>query len=131
MSAGRARSPLTSMPGADRGTCSCMSTLCVVVFRCSTAHSCFPWTGERYWISGAATERGCSSLCNGGRIRGTRALFADCDVELAPVLLAPPLGRLIAGWSRPLAELLHSIPFLRTHYAGLIRKRTGEREKAT
>jgi hypothetical protein len=44
-------------------------------------------------------------------------------VELVPVVLAPPIGRLIAGWSWTLAELLHAIPFLRTHYAGLIRKK--------
>ena len=55
--------------------------------------------------------------------REIRSLFAGCDVELASSLLAPPLGRRIAGWSWPLAELLHTLPFLRTHYAGLIRKR--------
>jgi ubiquinone/menaquinone biosynthesis C-methylase UbiE len=54
--------------------------------------------------------------------REIRSLFAGCHVELASALLAPPLGRRIAGWSWPLAELLHSFPFLRTHYAGLIRK---------
>jgi ubiquinone/menaquinone biosynthesis C-methylase UbiE len=54
--------------------------------------------------------------------REIRLLFEGCEVQLAPVLLAPPLGRLIAGWSWPLAELLHCLPFLRTHYAGLIRK---------
>jgi ubiquinone/menaquinone biosynthesis C-methylase UbiE len=52
-----------------------------------------------------------------------RSLFAGCEIELASVLLAPPLGRLVAGWSWPLAELLHALPFLRTHYAGMIRKR--------
>jgi len=59
----------------------------------------------------------------GIRAREIRSLFAGCEIELAPTLLAPPLGRLIAGWSWPLGELLHSLPFLRTHYAGLIRKR--------
>ena len=52
-----------------------------------------------------------------------RSLFAGCRIDLVPVLLAPPLARLVAGWSRPLAELLHAVPLLRTHYAGLIRKR--------
>lgn len=51
-----------------------------------------------------------------------RSLFPDCKIELAPALLAPPLGRLIAEWGWPLAEALHALPFLRTHYAGLIRK---------
>jgi ubiquinone/menaquinone biosynthesis C-methylase UbiE len=55
--------------------------------------------------------------------REIRSLFAGCEIELASALLAPPLGRLIAGWSWPLAELLYALPFLRTHYAGLIRKR--------
>ena len=62
------------------------------------------------------------------RVRGVpaaeiRSLFAGCDIDLAPVLLAPPLARLVTGWSRPLAELLHAVPLLRTHYAGLIRKK--------
>ncbi len=51
------------------------------------------------------------------------ALFPGCEVDLQPVLLAPPLARSIAGWSWPLAELLYSIPLLRTHYAGLIRRK--------
>jgi len=55
--------------------------------------------------------------------REIRSLFAGCEIALASVLLAPPLGRLIAGWSWPLAELLHALPCFRTHYAGLIRKR--------
>jgi SAM-dependent methyltransferase len=62
------------------------------------------------------------------QVRGVRAteirsLFPDCEVQLTPVLLAPPLCRRVAGWSWPLAELLTALPFLRTHYAGLIRKR--------
>lgn len=55
--------------------------------------------------------------------REIHSLFAGCEIALASVLLAPPLGRLIAQWSWTLAELLHALPFFRTHYAGLIRKR--------
>jgi ubiquinone/menaquinone biosynthesis C-methylase UbiE len=55
--------------------------------------------------------------------REIRSLFTGCEVELVPALLAPPIGRLTAGWAWPLAELLHTLPPLRTHYAGLIRKR--------
>jgi len=51
-----------------------------------------------------------------------RSLFDGCRIELFSVLLAPPLARLVAGWSRPLAEMLHAVPALRTHYVGLIRK---------
>jgi hypothetical protein len=59
----------------------------------------------------------------GVRASEIRSLFAGCEIELTSVLLAPPLGRLVAGSSWPLAELLHTLPFLRTPYAGLIRKR--------
>jgi ubiquinone/menaquinone biosynthesis C-methylase UbiE len=52
-----------------------------------------------------------------------RRLFAGCEVELSSVLLAPPLARLITKLSWPLAECLHAVPLLRTHYAGLIRKK--------
>ena len=51
-----------------------------------------------------------------------RTLFPGCEIELAPALLAPPLGRLIAGWSWPFAEALQALPLLCTHYAGLVRK---------
>jgi len=52
-----------------------------------------------------------------------RSLFDGCDIQLASALLAPPIARQVAGWSKPLAELLRAVPFLRTHYVGLIRKK--------
>lgn len=52
-----------------------------------------------------------------------RSLFAGYDITLASAVLAPPIGRRLAGWSRPVADLLQVFPFLRTHYAGIIRKR--------
>ena len=51
-----------------------------------------------------------------------RSLFPGCSIELTPALLAPPLSRLVAGSAWALGEVLHALPFLRTHYAGLIRK---------
>ena len=51
-----------------------------------------------------------------------RTLFPGCEMELAPALLAPPLGRLIAGRSWPFAEALQALPLLCTHYAGLVHK---------
>jgi ubiquinone/menaquinone biosynthesis C-methylase UbiE len=61
--------------------------------------------------------------CSRGlRAAEIRSLFPECRVELAPALLAPPLARLMAGWAWPLAEALQGLPFLCTHYAGLIRK---------
>jgi ubiquinone/menaquinone biosynthesis C-methylase UbiE len=52
-----------------------------------------------------------------------RSLFVGCETRLEATVLAPPLSRSIAGWSWPLAEVLYALPFLRTHYAGLILKR--------
>jgi ubiquinone/menaquinone biosynthesis C-methylase UbiE len=51
-----------------------------------------------------------------------RALFSGCNVALHRVTLAPPLARAIAPASWSLALLLEKIPFLRTHYFGVIRK---------
>jgi SAM-dependent methyltransferase len=61
-------------------------------------------------------------------VRGIRSaeihsLFKGCHVRLLPVLLAPPLARMVAGWCWPLAELLHTLRPLRTHHAGLIWKK--------
>lgn len=62
-----------------------------------------------------------------GQVKGLRAteirgLFPGCKIDLAPALLAPPIGRLLASRAWPLAEALYALPFLRTHYAGLIQK---------
>jgi SAM-dependent methyltransferase len=58
----------------------------------------------------------------GLRKREIRALFPGCEVSLKPAVLAPPISRLVAPGSWVLGEALHALPFLRTHYAGLIRK---------
>jgi SAM-dependent methyltransferase len=55
--------------------------------------------------------------------RRIRSLFPDCLIDLAPVLLAPPLARAVTGRSWAVAEILSALPLLRTHYVGLIRKR--------
>jgi ubiquinone/menaquinone biosynthesis C-methylase UbiE len=64
---------------------------------------------------------------NNPSVRGLRkaeiqSLFPACQVDLRRVLLAPPLSRLVARRSWVLGEALHAIPFLRTHYTGVIRK---------
>jgi ubiquinone/menaquinone biosynthesis C-methylase UbiE len=51
------------------------------------------------------------------------SLFPDCSVRLRPVTLAPPLARRIVPISWIAAALLEKIPFLRTHYLGIIRKK--------
>lgn len=54
--------------------------------------------------------------------RELRSLFPDCEFELEPILLAPPVARFVTRCSWALAECLNVFPFLRTHYLGLIRK---------
>ena len=49
-------------------------------------------------------------------------LFSGCHVSLCSITLAPPLVRRLAGWSWLLCHLLAAIPFLCTHYMGIIRK---------
>lgn len=54
---------------------------------------------------------------------GIRALFPGCDVRLRSVTLAPPLSRFVVPKSWIAACMLEKIPFLRTHYLGIIRKK--------
>jgi SAM-dependent methyltransferase len=49
-------------------------------------------------------------------------LFPSCWIELRRITLAPPLARWFAPHSWGLASLLERIPFLCTHYLGVIRK---------
>lgn len=58
----------------------------------------------------------------GVRAREIRSLFPGCSIELASEVLAPPISRRVASWSRPLGSVLKAIPWLRTHYVGLIHK---------
>jgi len=49
-------------------------------------------------------------------------LFAGCRIELERITLAPPVARLIAPYSWLASYLLERIPWLCTHYLGVIRK---------
>lgn len=49
-------------------------------------------------------------------------LFPQCSIELQSTTLAPPIARFLAGFSTQLCTALELIPFLRTHYFGIIRK---------
>ena len=51
-----------------------------------------------------------------------RELFPGCRLYLKRTTLIPPLARRLARISRSLCWLLESLPFLRTHYMGLIYK---------
>jgi SAM-dependent methyltransferase len=50
------------------------------------------------------------------------SLFPDCSIRLRRVTLAPPLARRVVPVSWIAASCLEKIPFLRTHYLGIIRK---------
>jgi ubiquinone/menaquinone biosynthesis C-methylase UbiE len=47
-------------------------------------------------------------------------LFPDCVIRLRAVTLAPPIGRLVSPVSWTLAHLLGRVPWLRTHWLGLL-----------
>ncbi len=48
-------------------------------------------------------------------------LFPQCRIDLRRVTLAAPIARRIAPRSRVAYAALHAVPWLRTHYVGLIR----------
>jgi SAM-dependent methyltransferase len=51
-----------------------------------------------------------------------RRLFPGCRIELQRITLAPPLVRLLAPYSWLACHVLGKIPWLCTHYIGLIQK---------
>jgi SAM-dependent methyltransferase len=54
--------------------------------------------------------------------RELQSLFPGFDLRLRRVTLAPPLARLIAPRSAPVALLLEELRILDTHYVGLLRR---------
>lgn len=52
-----------------------------------------------------------------------RRLFPACQIHLSRITLAPPLVRLLAPYSWLACYCLSKIPWLCTHYLGVIRKR--------
>lgn len=63
------------------------------------------------------------SVCGIGR-NEIHSLFPNCEIKLRRVTLAPPLARAVVPVSWIAASLLEKIPFLRTHYLGIIRKQS-------
>lgn len=53
-----------------------------------------------------------------------RRLFPGCRIDLRRITLAPPLARRIAPRSWLAAAILSAVPFLCTHYVGIIRRPT-------
>jgi ubiquinone/menaquinone biosynthesis C-methylase UbiE len=50
------------------------------------------------------------------------AIFPQCEIRLQRIILAPPISRLLAPYSWLLCYLLSKLPWLCTHYIGVIRK---------
>lgn len=60
-------------------------------------------------------------------VRGVKSheihqLFSGCEIQLQRATLAPPIARLLASYSWILCYFLERIPWLCTHYVGVIRK---------
>ncbi len=61
-------------------------------------------------------------------VRGVTAeqihsLFAECQIRLRKVTLAPPIARPLVPVSWVVCLILEKVPFLRTHYLGVIRRK--------
>jgi ubiquinone/menaquinone biosynthesis C-methylase UbiE len=50
------------------------------------------------------------------------ALFSGCEIRLQRITLAPPIARLLAPYSWLICYFLSKVPWLCTHYIGVIRK---------
>jgi ubiquinone/menaquinone biosynthesis C-methylase UbiE len=58
----------------------------------------------------------------GVKLHEIRELFPECKMLLTRITLAPPLARWLARYSWLLCDVLEKIPWLCTHYVGIIRK---------
>jgi ubiquinone/menaquinone biosynthesis C-methylase UbiE len=58
----------------------------------------------------------------GVKSREIHKLFPACTIHLQRATLAPPIARLLAPYSWILCYLLERVPWLCTHYVGVIRK---------
>jgi ubiquinone/menaquinone biosynthesis C-methylase UbiE len=56
--------------------------------------------------------------------REISGLFPKCQIHLQRITLAPPLARLLAPYSWLACYILSKIPWLCTHYIGVVRKGT-------
>jgi len=54
--------------------------------------------------------------------REIQKLFEGCTIKLQPITLAPPIARAVAPISWLACQLISAVPFLCTHYLGVIRK---------
>lgn len=58
----------------------------------------------------------------GVKLPEIEALFPKCKVRMSRITLAPPVARRVAPYSWLLCHLLSKIPWLCSHYIGVIRK---------
>ena len=58
----------------------------------------------------------------GVKRREIHAIFPQCEIRLQRIILAPPISRLLAPYSWLLCYFLSKLPWLCTHYIGVIRK---------
>jgi ubiquinone/menaquinone biosynthesis C-methylase UbiE len=59
----------------------------------------------------------------GVKLREIEALFSKCEIRMRRITLAPPIARRLASHSWLLCYFLSKIPWLCTHYIGVIRKK--------
>jgi ubiquinone/menaquinone biosynthesis C-methylase UbiE len=57
----------------------------------------------------------------GVKLREIQSLFLHCEVRMHRITLAPPIARRVAPYSWLLCYLLSKIPWLCSHYIGVIR----------
>jgi ubiquinone/menaquinone biosynthesis C-methylase UbiE len=57
----------------------------------------------------------------GVKLREIEALFPRCEIRVQRITLAPPIARRIASHSWLMSYLLSQIPWLCSHYIGVIR----------
>jgi ubiquinone/menaquinone biosynthesis C-methylase UbiE len=58
----------------------------------------------------------------GVKLREIKTLFPHCDIRMQRITLAPPIARRVAPYSWLLCYFLSQIPWLCSHYIGVIRK---------
>jgi ubiquinone/menaquinone biosynthesis C-methylase UbiE len=63
-----------------------------------------------------------NSDVKGVKYREIRALFPKCEIHLQRITLAPPMARFLAPYCWSICCLLSKIPWLCTHYVGVIKK---------
>jgi ubiquinone/menaquinone biosynthesis C-methylase UbiE len=59
----------------------------------------------------------------GVKLREIQELFSNCEIRMKRITLAPPIARRVATYSWLLCYCLSRIPWLCSHYIGVIRKK--------